>query len=419
MAARTQVWLVATLLAVLPLPAFAGVADDVIACKDLNLQACPALGAAAASRKDGVAALGLAVQDAKRPAADRGKLAMALALLDARDQLAVLDIAAKSLEGQPEQVEILAAMARLGGTEATAGLLGFLKQTADLRSRLVAAAALGQLRAKEARPELLAGLAATQPPRLQKEAAVALGRIAAAEDEAALLELAGRPKAYPPARAAALDALANLGSAKGAVLAVLTLDSPQRDTGRAGLRLLQKTTDAKALEWSVPAIAFALDTPGLRAEAARLVMAKPHPDLHTPLLRAAVADALEPDEFTALVGAVVQLKPMGGSVGLTQHLRKLPPDRQTQVLRALAEMKDPATAKELVPWLVNPDPVVAGHVVYALQAITGKKHGNDLLAWRKETGLEPPEPAPATGRPAAAPTLVPAKTAKPAPPAGK
>ncbi len=164
MAVRTQVWLVATLLAVLPLPAFAGVADDVIACKDLNLQACPALGAAAASRKDGVAALGLAVQDAKRPAADRGKLAMALALLDARDQLAVLDIAAKSMEGQPEQVEILAAMARLGGTEATAGLLGFLKQTADLRSRLVAAAALGQLRAKEARPELLAGLAATQPP---------------------------------------------------------------------------------------------------------------------------------------------------------------------------------------------------------------------------------------------------------------
>lgn len=391
---------------ILPQAAHAGVADDVLACKDLNLQACPALSAAAASRKGGVTALAQAVQDARRPGADRGKLAMALALLDAREQVPILEVAAKTLQGEPAEVELYAALARLGSAAATAPLLQMLQESKDLRVRSVAAAALGQLRAAEARPALLAALAPDQPPRLQQAAVQALGRIANAADEATLIDFAGRAKVFPPARAAALEALASMGSSQAVVLATMLIDAPQRDVGRAALLVLQRASDAKCAEWQVPAVAIGLDTPGLRAEAARTATLKPHPDLQAELLRALVADGLDDAEFRALVTAVVERKPLGAASGLVQHLRRLTPERQAIALQGLAELKEPAVAKDLLPWLANPDAQVAGFALYALKALTGKDAGRDQAAWRRELGLDAP---------AAAPEIVPAKPAVAAP----
>lgn len=393
----------------LPAVAIAGVAEDVIACKDLNLQACPALSAAAASRKGGVAALGQAVQDARRPGAERAKLAMALALLDAREQVPVLEVAAKTLQGDPAEVDLYAALARLGSSAAEAPLLQLLQDSKDLRVRSVAAAALGQLRAAAARPALLAAIGPDQPPRLQQAAAQALGRIANAADEAALLDLAGRPKLFPPARASALEALAAMGSSQAVALATLLIDSPHRDIGRAALLVLQRAGDPKCVEWQVAAVAVALDTPGLRAEAARTASLRPHPDLQAELLRALVADGLDDGEFRALVSAVVERKPLGAASGLVQHLRRLATERQAIALQALAELKEPAVAKDLIPWLTASDAQVAGFALYALKTLTGKDFGRDQSAWRRELGLDPP---------AAAPEIVPAKPGAVAPTAG-
>lgn len=414
-------WIGVSLALLVPGLAQAGVADDVLACKDLNVQACPALSAAAASRKDGVAAIAQAVQDARRPGADRGKLAMALALLDAREQVPILEVAAKTLDGDPAQVEFYAAMARLGSEAAGPPLIALLKESTDLRTRSVAAASLGQLRAAEARPALLAALAPDQPPRLQQVAVQALGRIGNAADEAVLLDFVGRPKAYAPARAAAMDALATMGSSRAAVLATMLLDFPHREVGRAALRVLQKAGDTKTTEWLVPAIAVGLDTPGLRTEAARATALRAHPDLQAELLRALVSDGLEDDEFRALVTAVVERKPLGSASGLVQHLRKLPPPRQAVALQGLAELKEPSVAKDLLPWLSNPDAQVAGFALYALKALTGKDHGSDTAAWRRELGLDAPlaAPSPALGKGGGerlAPATAPAKpVARPAP----
>jgi HEAT repeat protein len=388
------------LLALLPRSAHADLASEVLDCKSIDFQTCPALLKAAASRTDPSKALAAVLGDAAQPAERRARAALALSLLDAKEQLPAFVAAAASLAGKPERVDILTAQARLGDTRAAEPLLDILQHDATARGKTLAAGALGLLRHKPAVPLLIGLLKAEDQPRLQAEAAHALGLIADSTAVPELLAMAARPRLYVPARMQAMDALAALRAASAVPLATQLVDAPARDVGRAALHLLA----AVPTPWTEPVVLFALDTPGLRGEAARVVVAMNLKSAGDKLIAAAVRDDLEPHERVYVLHALGKIQPAGAGPALLKRLAVAPDPEKVQILHALPKVGDRTVVPELIALLheagpsANQQEALANHVIFALENLTGKNLGPDEQAWRAYAGLDTPD-AGATTKP--------------------
>lgn len=361
---------------------------DVLACEAIDFAACPALLKVAAARKPALATLATALRDPGATSAQRVKAAQALAVLDARDHLDAFESAAAALATDPVLIDVRAAQARLGDARAAAPLRVLLA-SGDLRAKVLAAGSLGLLRDKAAVSTLTALLSDDLAPRLQAAAAHALGLIGDATATDALLAMAGRPKLYPPARAQALAALMALDAAGAVVLAAQLVDHPSRDVGRAALQVLA----AAPTQWTEPAVLFALDTPGLRGEAAKVLTSMRLKAAGPLVLATAVRDDVTATERLWLLAALAELKPQGAGAVLVKRLKVAPPAEQVQILRALPDLGDRTVVPDLVPLLRSPDTTVVSNVVYALENLTGKNIGADEKAWRVHAGLDAPPPA--------------------------
>lgn len=366
-------------------PSAADPAAAVLACDKVDFQACPALLQASASRGPALEALVTALQAPATPVAQKVKAATALAALDARERKDALHAAAQAAQGTPEHIDFLVAAARLGDERTVAGLRAHLTATGTPRGRLLAAGALGLLRAKEAVADLLKAVEDPSQPRMQAEAARALGLIGDSAAEPALMELAGGPKVYGPARAQALEALAALHSERAVVLATQLVDFPARDVGRAALRLIA----AVPQPWSEPAVLFGLETPGLRGHAARAAVAGDLKSAGKVLLALIQRDDLEDEERREVLHAIGQLKPPGAGPALVQRLKTAPPPIQVQILKALPQVGDKTVVPELVPLLRSQEIAVVHTAVYALENLTGRRLGADEPAWRRYVGDVP------------------------------
>lgn len=391
---RSVLLALAVLLALIP-NAYADLATEVLECPTLDFQDCAPLLKLAASRGQPIQALAAVLTDAAQKPETRVRAAVALSMLDAKEQLPALRQASTALQGKPEQIEILVARSRLGDTEVAAPLLDVLQHSADARARTIAAGSLGLLRHKPAVPVLIELLKADDQTRLQAEAAHALGLIGDPAAVPPLLAMAAQPRLYLPARVQAVDALAALKAPSAVVLATQLLDAPARDIGRAALHVLQAVPTA----WAEPAVLFALDTPGLRGEAARAAVTMRLTSAHEKLMADAVRDDLEPQERVWLLFALGKLQPPGAGPILLKRLGKAGEDEKVQILHALPAVGDKTVVPELVGLLHDADKSLANHVIYALENLTGQNLGPDEKAWRTYAGLDKPQdkaPEPAT-----------------------
>ena len=365
--------------------ASATLADAVLQCKTLDYASCPALLQAGADRAGAVAAIAQVLAAPASATELRVRASQALLLLDARDHKEAFATAARAVQGQPEEVDVLGAMARLGDAAAVPRLLVLL-DGADERAQSLAASSLGLMRAKEATPRLTARLQAPTPGRVTAAAAQALGFIGAKEAVAPLIELASSPHAYGMARAHALDALATLGDPRAVVVATLSIDAPKRDIGRAALRVLRAMPTA----WTLPALDFALDTPGLRAEACRAVAAGGVKALGAKLVHVMTMPDLTDDDRLWLWHALGVIKPAGAGQAMLRAFQAEPNGpRKLAALRSLTETGDRTVVPTLVPLLRDKDRVLADHIVTALERLTGENLGPDERLWRKFAGGEP------------------------------
>ncbi|MSP92734.1 MAG: HEAT repeat domain-containing protein [Myxococcales bacterium] len=362
-----------------PAIAAATPADDVLQCKTIDFKNCPALLLMGADRQGAVATLAQALAAPASAPDVRARAAQALLLLDARDHLDAFATAAKAVIGLPEEVDVLAAMARLGDAGAVPRLLVLLDGP-DERAQSLAASNLGLLRAKDATPRLLAKLKAPTAPRVTAAAAQALGFLGDKAALAPLIELAGAPEAYGMARVHALDALAAIGDPTAVVVATLSIDAPKRDIGRAALRVLRAMPTA----WALPALDFALDTPGLRAEACRAVAAGHVKALGAKLVHVMTMPDLSDDDRLWLWQALAAIKPAGAGPALLKAFQAEPNGpRKLAALRSLAEVGDRTVVPALLPLLRDPDKLLTDHVVTALERLTGENLGPDERLWRK------------------------------------
>jgi len=362
--------------------ATADLADEVAACPTVVFADCPALQQAAASRGPEIAHLAKKIAAADTSAPARAKLALALALLDARAHVDALDAAARQLGSAPEAADVRAAQARLGDARAAAPLIEYLKRD-DLHARLLAAGGLGLLRAKAA-VQPLVHLLGEPTPQVQAEAARALGSIGDPAAEPALLSLAGQPKVALPARAAALAALGDLGSVRGAALAALLADHPTRIVATAALELLRRQWKP----WMTPAAVAAVQVPGLRGACARLALEHGVAALAPHLMQVLRKGESEPDEIGVVLLAVARFKPAGAAAAMVERLKAAPKAERIELFRALPKVEDRTVVPDLVPWLQDADNQVVAHAVYALENLTGRHLGPDVAAWRAYAGLD-------------------------------
>lgn len=365
-------------------PAFADLADEIAACEPLDFSGCPPLQQAAASRRGDLKHVAAKLAAEATPPPVKAKLALALSLLDAREHSDAVEAAAAKLKGGPELAEIRAAQARLGDVRAVPGLLQLAAPDRDLHDRLLAVGSLGLLRAAEGLPVLLQALADGKSGQLQAEAARALGSLGNRAAEDPLLAVAGAPTQFAPARAAALQALSQLGSARGATLAALMADHPQAQVALAALELLRKAWRP----WMAPAVRAAVELPGLRGPCARVAHEHDLAEVAPQLLQALVKGQLEPEELGHVLGAIGHLKPMGGAAQLVGRLKAAPKAEKIEIFRALVKFGDRTVVPDLVPWLEDADNQVVANSVYALENLTGRNLGPDVHAWRQYAGLE-------------------------------
>lgn len=395
---RVGLWAAPALLAALlgsVGAAHADIADDVAACEVADFQRCAPLQRAAASRKTDVAVLVARLGDPATPAQAKARLAMALAMLDARDHKDALHAAATQLAGAPELADVRAAQARLGDARATPDLIAMLAPQRDLRQRLLAAGSLGVLRAKEAAEPLIAALGDAKVPRMQAEAARALTNIADPRAEEPLANLAGQPGAFVPARAEALRALSALNSPKARSLALLLAGHPSADLGRAALEVLR----THWAPWAEPAVSASLDLPGQRGAAARIAADRQLSGLGAKLVALIAQGDLSGEELVFVLDAVGKLRPAGASKVLLARLKgEAPRDEKIELLKTFPKLGDLTILAELVPLLGDADNRIVANTVYALENLSGQRLGPDLKAWRQYTGLEP---APKTAAPRA------------------
>lgn len=385
-AGAVRALLVASGLLLASAPAHADIADDVAACEIADFQRCPALQKAAASRKTDLALLVARLTDAATPAQAKARLAMGLAMLDARDHKDALETAAQQLANAPELADIRAAQARLGDARAVADLVKMLSPQRELRQRLLAAGSLGVLRAKEAAEPLIAALGDAKVPRMQAEAARALTGLADARAEEPLANLAGHPGAFVPARAEALRALGALNSPKARSLALLMAGHPSADLGRAALEVLR----AHWAPWAEPAVLASLDLPGHRGAAARIAADRQLSGLGAKLVALVSQGDLSGEELVFVLDAVGKLRPSGASKALLQRLKGAAPlEEKLELLKTFPKVGDLTILAELVPLLGDSDNRIVSNTVYALENLSGQRLGPDVKAWRQYTGLDP------------------------------
>ncbi len=377
----------AALAALAARPAAADLADEVATCPTVVFADCLALQQAAAARAPEVANLAKKVAAPDTAAAARVKLALALALLDARTHVDALDAAARQLGSAPEAVDVRAAQARLGDGRAAAPLVESLK-SADVHAKLLAAGGLGLLRARSAVEPLVKQLG-DPSPQVQAEAARALGSIGDVAAEPALLALAGQPKLALPARAAALAALGDLGSTRGAALAVLLADHPTRMVALAALDLLRRQWKA----WMTPAALAAVQLPGLRGACARLALEHGVAALAPQLMQVLRTGESDPEEIGVVLLAVARFRPAGAAAAMIERLKAAPKSEKIELFRAIPKVEDRTVVPDLVPWLQNADNQIVANAVYALENLTGRHLGPDVAAWRAYAGLDSKAPA--------------------------
>ena len=361
-------------------PAHEGVLA-ILDCERVDRGSCPALVAAYDERDAAAGALADWLEEATL--ADDGQLmsraAVALAALgDATRASALHKAAAKAAANGDVQADLLAAAARLGDKGAADGLLALLAKGSP-RAKVVATGALGVLKAREAVPSLIAALKDDKQMRLQATAAQALGLIGDNRGIAPLLSLAGRPKVYAPARIQALDALTSFRARAAVPLATQLIDHPERDVGRAALRLLT----AVPTRYVEPAIAFALKTPLLRGEASRTAVAMKASNLGPLILEAAVDPALPAAERTWALHALGVFPPTDTATRLLDRFKDAQEEERIALLKALPDIGDRSVIPRLINTLAQSQGEVANYVVYALENLSGKRFGADLRAWRE------------------------------------
>lgn len=383
-------WLIAgSLLAAAGLAqaAPASLADQIGECRNIDVAACPALQVAAASRAGAIAELAKVLANPATAPAHKAKLAQALATLDARDHLDALEQAATGLGDSPERTDVRAAQARLGDARAAADLEKAL-DSKDLRTRLLGVAGLGLLRDKASAPALSKLLSADTPGRLQAEAARALGALGDKTAVPALLDLVGGPSTYPPTRAEALRALAQLGATQAHVFSAMLADHSSREVANAAMTELSGDWQP----WTAPAVLVALDTPGRRGVAARMAAERMGAEAGPKLMAAVKAGDSDPEERVYVLDALAQVKPLGAAGVFVARLAVAPRDEQIELFQALPKLGDRTVVPDLVPYLGNADNGIVSHAVYALENLTNQRLGPDLAAWRKYAGLDGAKP---------------------------
>lgn len=364
----------------------ADLGDDVAACEFADFQRCAALQTAAASRKAEIPALATKLAAAATPPAAKARLALGLAMLDAREHKDALDAAAKQLAGTSELADVRAAQARLGDPRATPDLLLLVAAGQPLRSRLLAAGGLGVLHAKEAGDSLILALSDPKVPRMQAEAAKALAAIGDPRAELPLANLAGTPNAFVPARTEALRALSRLGPQRARTLALLLVAHPSTDLGRAAVEVLRSHWET----WAEPAVLAALDLPGRRGEAARVAADRQLAALGPKLLTMLPNGDLAADELVFVLDAIGKLKTAGASQVLLKRLKSdAPVDEKIELLKTFPKLGDLTILAELVPYLGDAENRIVANTVYALENLSGQHLGPDIKAWRRYTGLDP------------------------------
>ncbi len=360
---------------------------DVLACERIDFDSCAALLQAEAEKTKLEQGLVAVLVDASQPAARRVKVAQVLAAIDVRSASEVLISSAQTLQGKPERVDLLQAAARLGNAKVAPQLLDIVEHDGDVRACTLAAGALGILHEKKAVAALIRLVGRDDAPRLQAEAAHALGMLGDPQAIAPLLALASRPQVYVPARVQAVDALAALHSAQAVVLATQLVDAPTRDIGRAALRVLQAVPTA----WTEPAVRFALETPGLRGEAARAVQAMQLSGCGALLLQAMAAPDLDVQERPWVLHAIGKLQTPGAGPALLKQLQVATAEpEKILLLHAMPEVGDKTVVPELVLILQTAQKPLNNHIIFALENLTGQRLGPDVVAWRKLAGLDKP-----------------------------
>ena len=367
----------------------AALVRDITACQEVSFGSCGALSAAMSNRDAVAKALVAAMKGA--PAPTQGRLAAALGLLDARTEVDALEAAAVALADDPSAVDVRVAQARLGDKRAAPALEAALSST-NQRQQLLASGALALLHHAPAAPKLIT-LLRDPAMRIQAAAAFALGMIGDKSAEEPLLNVAGSAQSAPMARAAALNALAQLRSSKAVPLATLLVDATPRDVARAALRVLAASPEP----WAEDAALAALETPSARAEAAEAIVAMKLQSAGVRVLDTAMRDDVEPDERIALHAAVLALRPTGAATRLVQRLQSLPlntaPDEAVRILRLLPQLKDRTVVADLVPLLRQDNKYIVNHVVFALENLTDKRYGSDEKPWleyiRQADGTKP------------------------------
>lgn len=386
----TSAWTAAWLLALAGVgwasDARADLGDEVAACEVADFQRCAALQTAAASRKAEIPAIAAKLTADATPAVAKARLALGLAMLDAREHKDALDTAAKQLTGAPELADVRAAQARLGDPRATADLLALVAAGQPLRSRLLAAGALGVLHAKEGADPLILALTDPKVPRMQAEAAKALAAIGDPRAELPLANLAGAPAAFVPARTEALRALLRLSPARARTLALLLVSHPSAEMGRAAIEVLR----AHWQSWAEPAVLAALDLPGRRGEAARVAADRQLAGMGPKLLTLLPNGDLAPDELVFVLDAIGKLKTAGASQVLLKRLKSdAAVDEKIELLKTFPKLGDLTILAELVPYLGDAENRIVANTVYALENLTGQHLGPDIKAWRRYSGLDP------------------------------
>lgn len=384
--AMGAIWLSSAIVTAWTTDARADLSDEIAACESADFQRCPALQTAAAARKPEIAAVATKLTMEATPPQAKARLAMGLAMLDAREHKDALDIAAKQLKGLPELADVRAAQARLGDPRATPDLLLLVAGGQPLRGRLLAAGALGVLHAKEAAPALIEALADTKVPRMQAESAAALAAIGDARAELPLANLAGAPGAFVPARTEALRALARLSAARARTLALLLVAHPSAELGKAAVEVLR----ANWAPWAEPAVLAALDLPGRRGGAARVAADRQLSALGPKLLAMVPVGDLSADELVFVLDGIGKLKPVGASQVLLKRLQgPASVDEKIELLKTFPRLGDLTLLADLVPFLGDSENRIVANTVYALENLSGQHLGPDVKAWRRYTGLDP------------------------------
>ena len=379
------------LLLLLSSTAWAGPVEDILECTTVDRSVCRALESAVQQQETSAPLLATwlrAHQNADAIQVERAGIALSIVGSTKHGPLLV-ELAKARKADSDLHVQLLAAAARVAENSAVAPLLDVLGTT-SARNRIIAVGALGLLREKSAVSKLTAALTDNKQPRLQAAAAHALGMIGDQSAVPSLLNLAGAVSVYVPARVKALQALTVLKSSEAVVTATILIDHPTREIGRAALRLLVEQP-APFLE---PVIAFALQTPMLRGEAARAAVTGKFKRLGPALIAAAIDPSLDPSERTWVLEALGSMSPPGSSPALLKRFESAKPAFQIEILKTLPDIGDRTIIPTLIGYLTIAERDVANYVVYALENLSGKRLGNNIDAWRDFAGLNQAEPAP-------------------------